>query len=292
MDRLRISGPRSLAYVPQYAGMATGRFADRSIDVHLHEVQGTLEDVVGVLNRGEADLLLGSCLYGLRLSQTGIDPVVVAQLNQRTRHVIARREGAGPMDWADLRGKTIVVCPDKLPTHWAAFTYALHKAGLDLGDVKLAFGYIAEDAIAEFIRGVGDVLYIDGELAARDGLEIGLRVSAQTGNLPWSVYMADRRFIAEKRPLFARFAAALDSAQKWVEAESAETVAQAVAPFFPQFTPEGLLAMIANYKRLDMWAPQSAVQRDQLQRWSEGLRLVGFLPPGRELTDYLEILTD
>jgi NitT/TauT family transport system substrate-binding protein len=285
-----VSCAHDIAYVPQYAGLATGRFAAQAIDLSFYRSNGTVEDTVGAVNRGDVDLLLGSCVYGLRLAETGMAPVIVAQSNQQTRHVLAqRRDGAERLQWRDLRGKTIVVYPGEAPTAWAAFTYALGKAGLSLGDVKLIFGYTARDAIEEYVRGVGDVFFVDGEAALRPDLEITLPTSRQSGRLPWSVYMADRARAASKAALLARFSAALDSTQKWLAAQDAATIARTVQPYFPHYTPERLREVIGFYRSLELWAETSVVQKDQLQRWSEALQLGGLLGPGKQLTDCLGV---
>lgn len=291
MDSLRISCAHDLAYVPQYAGLATGRFADRSIDLVFYKSNGTVEDTVGAVNRGDVDILLGSCVYGLRLAETGMSPIIVAQSNQQTRHVLAqRKDGTKAFGWSDLRGKSIVVYPGEAPTAWAAFTYALAQAGLSLGDVKLIFGFTAKDAVAEFIRGVGDVFFVDGEVALHDALRVVLPVCQQAGRLPWSVYMADRSLHERKRSVLDRFAAALDDTQKWLAAQSTDTVARVVAPYFPQYTSERLEAIVAFYQSISLWATTSTVQRDQLARWSQALQLGGLLASDRQLTDCLGVV--
>jgi len=291
MDTLRISCAHDLAYVPQYAGLATGRFAAQSIDLSFYKSNGTVEDTVGAVNRGDVDLLLGSCVYGLRLAETGMNPVIVAQSNQQTRHMLAQRvDGTPALTWPELRGKTIVVYPGEAPTAWAAFVYALAQAGLTLTDVKLIFGFTAEDAVAEFIRGVGDVFFVDGEVALRDDLRVTLPVSSQAGRLPWSVYMANRAVVDGRRALFTRFATALDDSQKWLAAQSPETIASTVAPYFPRYTPERLVTVVACYRAIDLWATTSAVQRDQLARWSTALQQNGLLTPGTALTDHLGVI--
>lgn len=291
MDLLRISCAQDVMYAPQYAGILTGLFSEQSIQLEFYKSDGTFEGTVGAINRGDVDLLLGTCLYGVRLAETGVTPVIVAQSNQQTRHVLAQRANC-PCDlqWSDLRDKVIVVYPGHAPTAWAAFTYALAKSGLSLGNVKLIFGYTAEDAISEFVRGVGDVLFIDGDTALRDDLRIALPVSRKAGRLPWSVYMADRQNLERKRELVERFTTALDRSQKWLQGETAATIARTVAPFFPHSSPQRLLAVVELHQSLDLWAASSALQLDQVKRWSQALELGGLIAPGKQLGDYLDVL--
>ncbi|WP_457584800.1 ABC transporter substrate-binding protein [Ensifer canadensis] len=291
MDTLRISCAHDLAYVPQYAGLATGRFAAHSIDLSFYKSNGTVEDTVGAVNRGDVDVLLGSCVYGLRLAETGMNPVIVAQSNQQTRHMLAQRvDGTPALTWPELRGKSIVVYPGEAPTAWAAFVYALRQAGLTLADVKLIVGFTAEDAVAEFLRGVGDVFFVDGEAGLRDDLRVTLPVSCQAGRLPWSVYMADRAVVEGRREIVARFSAALDDSQKWLAAQTPETIASTVAPYFPQYTRERIITIVTCYRSIDLWATTSAVQCDQLERWSTALQQNGLLAYGTGLTDHLGVV--
>ncbi|WP_395448267.1 ABC transporter substrate-binding protein [Aminobacter sp. UC22_36] len=278
-------------YAPQYAGISTGLFSEQSIHLEFYRNNGSCEDTVGAVNRGEVDLLLGTCLYGVRLAETGVSPVVVAQSNQQTRHVLAQRADCSwHPQWSDLRGKAIVVHPGQTPTAWAAFAYALNNSGISLGEVKPIVGYTAEDAISEFVRGVGDVLFIDGDTALRDDLRIALPVSRQAGRLPWSVYMMDRRSIEPRRELLRRFAQALDHSLKWLRAETTETIARALAPFFPDVSPGRLLAVVELHRSLDLWAASSTLQLDQVKRWSDALELGGLIAPGRQLREYLDVL--
>lgn len=291
MDTLRISCAHDLAYVPQYAGLATGRFAAHSIDLSFYQSNGTVEDTVGAVNRGDVDVLLGSCVYGLRLAETGMKPVIVAQSNQQTRHMLAQRvDGTPALTWPELRGKAIVVYPGEAPTAWAAFVYALRQAGLTLADVKLIFGFTAEDAVAEFVRGVGDVFFVDGEVGLRDDLRVTLPVSAQAGRLPWSVYMADQAVVEGRREIVARFAAALDDSQKWLAAQSPEDIASTIAPYFPHYARERIVTIVTCYQSIDLWATTSAVQSDQLERWSTALQQNGLLASGTVLTDHLGVV--
>ncbi|WDZ81466.1 ABC transporter substrate-binding protein (plasmid) [Ensifer adhaerens] len=291
MDLLRISCAHDLAYVPQYVGIASNYFAELGIDLRLRHGNGTVEDTVGAMERGEADLVLGSCVYGVRLAETGMTPVIVAQSNQQTRHVLAQRTASSAdLQWVDLRGKSIVVYPGEAPTAWAAFSYGLTQAGLSLADIKPIIGYTAKDAIDEFIRGVGDLLFIDGEAALRSDLHPALLVCRQTGRLPWSVYMADRTAIGRNEPLFKRFSQGLRSIQRWLRAVDTESIAQAVAPHFTHYSPERLRQVIAFYRSLDLWAGTGDVRSDQLSRWSEGLRLGGLITADKHLTDYIDVL--
>jgi len=291
VDTLRIACAHDVMYAPQYAGVSAGLFAEQSILLEFHRNNGTCEGTVGAVNRGEVDLLLGTCLYGVRLAETGVNPVIVAQSNQQTRHVLAQRAtDLHDLQWSGLRGKAILVHPGQTPTAWAAFTYALNRSGLSLGEIKPIVGYTAEDAIGEFLRGVGDVLFIDGDTALRNDLRITLPVSRQAGRLPWSVYMVDRSHLERKRELLQRFAKALDNSLKWLRGETTEAIARAVAPFFPDFSAERLLAVLQLHRDLDFWAASSTLQLDQVGCWSEALELGGLIAPGRQLKDYLDVL--
>jgi len=168
--------------------------------------------------------------------------------------------------------------------------HALGQAGLTLADVKLIVGFTAQDAVAEFVRGVGDMFFVDGEVALRDDLRVTLPVSKKAGRLPWSVYMADRSVLKERGPALARFAEALDDTQKWLAAQSPETIAGTIASYFPQYEPQRLITIVAFYRSIGLWAPTSAVQRDQLARWSKALQEGGLLSPGRQLTDHLGVV--
>jgi NitT/TauT family transport system substrate-binding protein len=96
LDILRISCAQDVMYAPQYAGISTGLFAEHSIQLEFYKSDGTFEGTVGALNRGDVDLLLGTCLYGIRLAETGVSPVIIAQSNQQTRHVLALRASFFP----------------------------------------------------------------------------------------------------------------------------------------------------------------------------------------------------
>ncbi|MBT1157240.1 ABC transporter substrate-binding protein [Aminobacter anthyllidis] len=280
-SRLAIASAHHLAYAPQYVAQALGFFEREGVEVELLACPAGDSAIIDTLNNGQADLVLGSVLFALRMVQEGLSPVLVAQSNQNTRHWLMAREDQQTFVWGKLRGATVVVSPTNVPTPWVAFRQALFNKGLALDEVAFVIGYSAEQAVSEFKRGVGDFLLVDPEsIEPRTGLKEVASVAAALGPVPWSVYCSTSVLAAEKNRPFVAFRQAVSAAAIWLYDNSAQEASRVLAKVFADKRATDIAAQVARYQRAELWVPDATVNPAHVATWDDALRRGGLMPNG------------
>lgn len=289
-ETLRVASGHHFAYAPQYIATANDNFAQRGLSVDLQAHETGFTGIVNSLATGESDLVLGSALFALRLArESAVDPVLVAQPNQQTRHVLMARPGewAGGFEWSMLRDKSVLVFPSPVPTPWAAFRAVLKRHDLDLEAVNPIVGFKPEAALAEFARGEGDLLLVDHEPAKGTDFAEVVTLAEALGPIPWSVYCTSTTIAADRPEAIAAFREALGEAIAWIYQQDARTVAESLADFFPDIEPEDLTTYMARYQKMQLWRTGADVAADQLQRWEDALKSAKLMQSAESLTALL-----
>lgn len=284
-ETLAVASARHLAYAPQYAAHALGLFARAGLDVELVACPVGDSAIIHTLRKGEADLVLGSVLFTLRMAEEGLSPRVVAQSNQQTRHwLMARQEGAAPFDWQALRGRSVMVYPNTVPTPWVAFREALDRKGVSLDALGLIVGYSAEQALAEFKRGVGDFLLVDPESVPPGfGFAEVAPVADAVGPLPWSIYCTTAAIAAERETAIAAFRSSIAAAAAWLYDNPPGQAATLLAPTFPERSAEELARQLERYARARLWVADARIDAAQFVTWDKALKRDGLMPRGLDL---------
>lgn len=284
-ERLSVASARHLAYAPQYVARQLGLFAREDLDVELIPCPVGDSAIIRTLQGGEADLVLGSVLFTLRMAQEGLSPLIVAQSNQQTRHwLMARQEPAAPFEWTALRGRSVLVYPNPVPTPWAAFREAVAGKGVSLDEIGLIIGYSAEQAIAEFARGVGDFLLVDPEsVDPRFGFAEVASVADAVGPLPWSIYCTTSAVAGERARAIAALRAGIAAAAAWLYDNPPRQAAALLAPAFPDRDPDDVALQIGRYARARLWVADAGLDAAQFVRWDRALKRGGLMPPGLDL---------
>lgn len=290
-SKLRVASGKHLAYAPQYLAAELGLFAREGVDVSFVTWPVGDTTIVDNLRRGEADLVLGSMLFALRLRDEGLEPAVVAQSNQQTRHwIMGRPDHVGAFDWGCLRGAAVVVYPNPVPTPWVAFHHGLSRKGISLDAIKPIIGYTAEQAVAEFARGVGDYLLIDPESVDPTlGLIELAPVAEALGPVPWSIYCCLSSQLEALSGLEA-FRRALSAAVQWLYKRGGEGAADSLAALFPAISRNVLAAQLDRYVRARLWVTDTALQAEQVERWETALQHGGLLAQGMSLRAFCPAL--
>ena len=283
-SKLTVASARHLAYAPQYVAQELGLFAREGIAVNLAACLPGDSAIIDTLKTGKADLVLGSVLFALRMAQEGLSPVLVAQSNQHTRHWLMARDAQPHFSWDRLRGAAVVVSPTNVPTPWVAFRQALFNRGIALDDVALVIGYTAEQAVAEFRRGVGDYLLVDPEsVDPQTGLTEVASVAEALGPVPWSIYCTPSALAAEHEDAIAAFRAAISAAAGWLYDNPGSEAARLLAGTFADKSVDAIETQVAGYRQARLWVSDAAVDPARLASWDGALRRGGLMPWGLDL---------
>lgn len=287
----------SVFYAPQYAALTLGFFQDEGLDVDLRTAWGSDRGAAAVLS-GEADIALAGPEPALYVHVQGSDDplVIFSQLTATDGSFLLARTPMDNFSWDDVRGTVIVGGrPGGMPE--MVLEYTLSEAGIEPHvDVEIITNLDFTAVPGAFAAGTGDFVGLFEPTASEfESQGIGHVVASMGlagGPLPYTVFMARQGFIEDHPDVVQRFTNAVYRGMLWVEANDPETVAEAVAPHFPD-TPGGIMvSVITRYKEQGSWAPSPVVDPDHFARLQDVMVAGGVLADEERVPYEAVIVTD
>ena len=132
---------------------------------------------------------------------------------------------------------------------------ALRSGKLDV--VQMFEPYVSM-ALAE---GAGDILY----------------AASTRGPTVYTTFIATRSGIERHRAAFFGMIRATQHMQNWLAEHSAEELAEATAPFFPDVAHDLLVSSLRRYRDAGIWARTTEVSRPGFTRLAESLLSGGYI---------------
>ena len=256
---------RNLFYTPIYVAVGVGFLYREGLDVSLGTAP-TGRPAISLLKDGTADILQTGLSRSLMDLDEGYDdaPLHVAEINQRDGFFLVSRTPTDDWKWADLEGTTLV--PFGLsPVPWMSLKYALQTQGVAIERVRLIQGLKVEEALERFNNGEADYLHLPNP-QAQQLIEAGsgyfaAAVGPVLGHICYSSFAVTPRYLDANPALLERFVRGFYNAQQWLARSGADSVASAVASFFPG-TPEPVLVhSIERYQRQNTWAKDPLIDQ-------------------------------
>ncbi len=254
----------SVFYAPQYAALELGFFEEEGLNVTLTVGNGADKSMTALLS-DSADIALLGIEAGLYVKNEGKEdyPKVFAQLTQRAGNFLVSRENEPDFEWADLQGKSVIGgrlggMPELV------LEYVLQENGLTIGeDVEVVNNIDFNSTAGAFIGNVGDYT-VEFEPTATTLEENGTgyivaSLGEASGYLPYTVYMAQDKFMTENPETIEAFTRAIYRGQQWVEEHTSAEIAEVVLPHFPDSDQETLTTIIERYKAQDTWKTTPSV---------------------------------
>jgi NitT/TauT family transport system substrate-binding protein len=235
-----------------------GFFAEEGLDVTVDVANGSDRSMVALLS-GEADVALLGCETAVYAYAEGKENYAVsfAQLTRRAGNFLVSRRDEEGFVWQNVIGKTIIGgreggMPQML------LEYILVKNGIDPDkDTEIITNIQFDSTSGAFIGGVGD--YTAEFEPSATMLESGgyghvvASLGADSGTVPYTVYMATKEFIKENPEVVQKVVNAVYKGMLWVHSHSSEDVAKVIAPQFEGVTDKELAGMMERYKSVDSW---------------------------------------
>jgi NitT/TauT family transport system substrate-binding protein len=197
------------------------------------------------LERGEGDL-----------------PAHFAQINRRDGFWILGRD-PGPFRWDHLEGRTILA--DHGPQPLAMLRYAASRNGARLDAVGWENAGDPASIVAAWKAGHGDYAHLQGPaphvLAETGAGHVLTAVGYAMPEVAFSSLAAMPSFL--KTPEASAFLRAYTRCLEWIAASGAATIAETLAPFFPDVDVKALAASIAGYKALGCWKTTPEIPRSE-----------------------------
>ncbi|MBM7653248.1 ABC transporter substrate-binding protein [Neobacillus cucumis] len=274
---------RSLFYAPQYVALAKGFFKDEGLDVTLTTTPGG-DKTMTTLISGAADIaLVGSETSIYVYAQGSNDPVInFAQLTQTDGTFLVARNKIDNFSWDLLKGKTFLgQRKGGMPQMVGEFV--LKKHGIDPHqDLTLIQNVDFANIANAFSSGTGDFVQLFEPTASifeKEGKGyIVASFGKESGHVPYTTFMAKQSYMKENKATVEKFTRAIYKAQQWVQTHSAEEIAKAVQPYFPDTDFEIMKTVVDRYKSQGSYATDPILDEEEWNNLQNIMKEAGELP--------------
>lgn len=260
----------SIFYAPQYAAMNLGYFEEEGIEIELSNGQGA-DKVMSAVLSDNVDIGFAGPEASIYVYNEGKEDhtQVFALLTQRDGSFLVAREPDPDFSWDKLKGKHILP-GRKGGVPYMALEYVIRSHGLDpyqdmTLDNSIQFALMA----GAFTGGTGDYVTLFEPTASMLEAEgkgyIVASVGAEAGEIAYTGYFAKKSFMKENPDLIESFTRAIYRGQQWVAIHSAEEIAEAVAPSFPDTDVELLTIVAQRYKDIDAWRDNPVLEKETFE---------------------------
>lgn len=248
----------SIFYAPQYAAMELGYFEENGLEINLSVGQGADKSMVALIS-GDADIALLGTEAALYVYNEGKENYAmgIAQLTQKAGNFLVAREQADDFQWSDIKGKTVIGgraggMPQMI------LEYVMKQNGIDpQNDIDMVQNLQFTSTAGAFAGGVGDyTAEFDPTARSLELAGTGYVVASlgeESGNVPYTVYMATQDYIKNNGDTIQGFVNAIYKGQIYVDTHSAEEIAALIAPYFKESSINELAFMIDRYKEQGTW---------------------------------------
>ncbi len=248
----------SIFYAPQYVALTQGFFKEEGLDIELSNGAGADKVMTAVLS-GQVDIGFAGPEASVYVYNEGKEDhsVVFAQLTNGDGTFLMGRKADSQFKWSELKGKTIIGGrKGGMPA--IVLQYALSKNGLTVGkdvfiDTTMQFAAMP----GAFIGGQGDYVIIFEPTASSMEKEgkayIVASLGKESGEVPYTAYFTKKSTIDKNPELLQKFTNAIYKGQRWVGNHTAEEIAKAIKPQFPEENDQILVSAVKRYKEQNSW---------------------------------------
>ena len=278
----------SVFYAPQYAAMALGYFEDEGIELELVNGGGADKVMTAVLS-GQVDIGLSgpeACIYVY--NEGGDCPQVFCQLTKRDGSFLVGRDPEDDFTFDKLKGKHVLSGrAGGMP--YMSFEYMLGGFGVTPENTELDTSVAFDSMAGAFTGGTADYVVLFEPTASALELEgkghVLASIGEHAGEIPYTAYYASEDFFNENPHIIEGFTRAIYRAQQWIEIASAEEVATAIAPYFPDSDIDVLKMVVDRYRAIDAWSKDPFLTEDSLNRLQDVMEASGELEDRVTLED-------
>ena len=268
----------SVFYAPMYLADGLGYFEEEGITIELTNGGGADATMAAVLSDG-ADI--GFCgpeaaIY-VAIGGSNDQPKVFGQLTKRDGSFLVGRSDEPDFEWSDLEGKEILA-GRKGGVPAMTFEYALKEQDVNATlNYDVAFNMMT----AAFESGVADYCTMfeptASEYEAQGKGYIVASVGQESGEVPYTCFIAKQSYIDENPEKIEGFLRAVTKAIKYVNETDSATVAQRLVPYFDGTSVSSLEVSLDSYKAIDAWVTDMAMKESAFTRLQDIIESAGEL---------------
>ena len=268
----------SVFYAPMYLADGLGYFEEEGITIELTNGGGADATMAAVLSDG-ADI--GFCgpeaaIY-VAIGGSNDQPKVFGQLTKRDGSFLVGRSDEPDFEWSDLEGKEILA-GRKGGVPAMTFEYALKE---QVVNATLNYDVAFNMMTAAFESGVADYCTMfeptASEYAAQGKGYIVASVGQESGEVPYTCFIAKQSYIDKNPEKIEGFLRAVTKAIKYVNETDSATVAQQLVPYFDGTSISSLEVSLDSYKAIDAWVTDMAMKESAFTRLQDIIESAGEL---------------
>lgn len=260
----------SVFYAPLYVAIENGYFSEENIEIELTNGGGADASMTALLSK-TADIGLMGPETVIYVQQQGKKdaPKVFGQLTQKDGSFLVSRNPEPNFEWTDLRGKEILAGRrGGVPA--MTFEYVLNQLGMTDGDYTLNYDVQFNLMTSAFIGGTADYCTVfeptASEYQANGTWHIVASVGEQSGEIPYTSFIALDSFLKDNPETVKAFLRALKKAFDYMQTHTEREVAEAIVKQFPSTSISSIETSIKSYKKIDAWKTNMQATTDSFDR--------------------------
>ncbi|HYK72747.1 MAG TPA: ABC transporter substrate-binding protein [Pseudoneobacillus sp.] len=273
----------SIFYAPQYVALEKGFFKDEGLDVEVTTVPGGDKTMTALLSGGVDIALVGSETSIYVYAQDAKDKVInFAQLTQTDGTFLVSRDKIDNFSWDQLKGSTFLgQRKGGMPQMVGEFV--LKKHGIDpQNDLELIQNVDFANIAPAFSSGTGDFVQLFEPTASifeKEGKgHIVASFGKESGHVPYTTFMTKESTMKENAEMVEKFTRAIYKAQQWVQSHSAQEVAEAIKPQFPDTDVELIATVVERYNSQGSYATDPILDEEEWNNLQDIMDEAGELP--------------
>ena len=272
----------SVFYAPLYLAIENGYFAEQGLTIELTNGGGADNSMTAILS-GSADVgLMGPETVIYVYNQNKADyPKVFGQLTQKDGSFLVSRIPEPNFDWNNLRGKEILAGRrGGVPA--MTFEYIMNNLGMQNNvDFTMNFDVQFNLMTSAFLSGTADYCTVfeptASEYQASGKWHIVASVGEQSGDIPYTSFIALGSYINNNKAKLEKFMKALKKAHEFINTHTEYEVAEAIVKQFPSTTINSIETSIKSYKNINAWKTNLQATEDSFTRLQNVMQNAGEL---------------
>jgi NitT/TauT family transport system substrate-binding protein len=244
---------RSIFYAPQYVAVTEGFFKEEGLAVEITTAWGGDKAMTALISDG-ADIALVGSETSIYVYQQGSDDIVVnfAQLTQTDGTFLVAKDPQPDFKWDDLKGTVFLgQRVGGMPQMVGEYVLKSHRIDPH-NDLELIQNIDFANIPNAFASGTGKYVQLfepQASIFEKQGLgHVIASFGTESGNLPYTVFMAKESYIKDNPELIQKFTNAVYKAQQWVYEQPADVVAQSIAPYFEDTELDIITSVVERYR--------------------------------------------
>lgn len=270
---------RALFYTPFYLTFEIGAFEAEGVSVQMGECSAPGEGAEASLGRDDA-LSWGGPMRVLHFHDKDPNSELVCfceVVGGDPFHIIGNRPNPDftLADLKDFRFGNFI----EAVTPWLCLQEDLRRAGIDPDSLNRTDGNTVPENMEAFQKGELDAVQVlepYAEMLLRDGGHIWYEQSSR-GPCAYTSYYADRSMLDSRADDLQAMTNAMAKTLDWVHAHSAGELAEAVSPYFPDFSVDLMTPALERYKKGGIWNRTPYLNVDGFERLRAGLLSGGLI---------------